>query len=106
MAFTTVRMLELPATHYFAALGLLALVIWLIRRLGVKPVGYQHYTPSWFRYDGMDSDVQADDGSTEKRGDLEGLPAPKIEPLTEFDWKKTKPQEIRPFKPIYYITMG
>lgn len=29
-----------------------------------------------------------------------------IEPLTSFDWENTAPLKFRPFKPIYFITMG
>ncbi|KYK61688.1 hypothetical protein DCS_02831 [Drechmeria coniospora] len=29
-----------------------------------------------------------------------------IEPLTEFDWKRTEPRRLRPFKNIYHVTMA
>ncbi|EDO02341.1 hypothetical protein SS1G_04817 [Sclerotinia sclerotiorum 1980 UF-70] len=29
-----------------------------------------------------------------------------IVPLTDFDWRTTEPLKIRPFKPIYHMTMG
>ena len=29
-----------------------------------------------------------------------------IEPLQDFDWSTTSPVQIRPFKPIYHLTMG
>lgn len=31
---------------------------------------------------------------------------PEIESLPDFKWKETTPVKFRPFKPIYYITMG
>ncbi len=31
---------------------------------------------------------------------------PHIEPLKEFDLRSSQPSKHRPFKPIYYITMG
>lgn len=31
---------------------------------------------------------------------------PAIEPLADFDWRATPPTKLRPFKPIYHITMG
>lgn len=29
-----------------------------------------------------------------------------IEPLHDFDWSRTQPIKIRPFKPKYHMTMG
>jgi hypothetical protein len=34
----------------------------------------------------------------------ETLPA--IEPLVDFEWTTTLPTKLRPFKPVYNITMG
>ncbi|RAH39828.1 heme-dependent oxidative N-demethylase family protein [Aspergillus brunneoviolaceus CBS 621.78] len=34
------------------------------------------------------------------------LPTPQIDPLVDFDWTKTEPLVLRPFKPRYHITMG
>ena len=33
-------------------------------------------------------------------------PAQAIEPLHGFDWRNAEPRKLRPFKPIYHITMG
>jgi hypothetical protein len=33
-------------------------------------------------------------------------PMPPIEPLADFDWATTPPTKLRPFKPVYNITMG
>lgn len=32
--------------------------------------------------------------------------SPTIEPLPSFDWENEEPLQLRPFKPIYHITMG
>lgn len=29
-----------------------------------------------------------------------------IEPLENFSWKTTEPLQLRPFKPVYHLTMG
>jgi hypothetical protein len=29
-----------------------------------------------------------------------------IEPLHDFDWSTTDPIKLRPFKPVYHLTMG
>ena len=34
------------------------------------------------------------------------IPAQAIEPLHGFDWQNVEPRKLRPFKPIYHITMG
>ncbi|OJK04248.1 hypothetical protein ASPACDRAFT_23094 [Aspergillus aculeatus ATCC 16872] len=34
------------------------------------------------------------------------LSTPRIDPLVDFDWTKTEPLVLRPFKPRYHITMG
>jgi hypothetical protein len=39
-------------------------------------------------------------------GGLEAPGFPSVEKLEEFDWKKTEPLKLRPFKPMYYLTMG
>lgn len=31
---------------------------------------------------------------------------PPVETLENFDWKTTEPIKLRPFKPIYHLTMG
>ncbi|KAK4162378.1 hypothetical protein QBC43DRAFT_78696 [Cladorrhinum sp. PSN259] len=33
-------------------------------------------------------------------------PAAIIEPLPDFDWENEEPLQLRPYKPIYHITMG
>ncbi|KAG8156737.1 hypothetical protein KVR01_013342 [Diaporthe batatas] len=37
---------------------------------------------------------------------LAACPMSSVEPLTTFDWKATKPLSLRPFKPVYHITMA
>lgn len=29
-----------------------------------------------------------------------------IEPLTDFDWARTEPLQLRPYKPKFHLTMG
>ncbi|CCD54821.1 hypothetical protein BofuT4_P161100.1 [Botrytis cinerea T4] len=31
---------------------------------------------------------------------------PSITPLSDFDWRTTEPLRLRPFKPVYHMTMG
>lgn len=31
---------------------------------------------------------------------------PPVEPLKDFNWEVTKPEQFRPFKPTYHLTMG
>ncbi|KAL1957911.1 hypothetical protein VTO42DRAFT_5303 [Malbranchea cinnamomea] len=31
---------------------------------------------------------------------------PPIEPLKNFDWRATEPMKLRPYKPLYHLTMG
>ncbi|KAI1098438.1 hypothetical protein F4804DRAFT_324758 [Jackrogersella minutella] len=47
----------------------------------------------------IDISLRNDDGHTRS-------PKAAIKPLSEFNWETTKPQQFRPFKPIYYITMA
>lgn len=35
-----------------------------------------------------------------------GSPKRVIEPLENFNWEDTEPQKLRPFKPVYHITLG
>ena len=39
-------------------------------------------------------------------GGLEAPGFPPVEKLEGFDWKKAEPLKLRPFKPMYYLTMG
>ncbi|KAF5878741.1 uncharacterized protein Bfra_000908 [Botrytis fragariae] len=32
--------------------------------------------------------------------------SPSITPLSDFDWRTTEPLKLRPFKPVYHMTMG
>lgn len=44
-------------------------------------------------------------GGEQLRKDAWAKPV-EIQSRPEFDWKTTQPMQFRPFKPIYYITMG
>jgi hypothetical protein len=47
--------------------------------------------------------------ATKSKHDARYLPAPNFPTITEqldFDYTKTEPQQLRPFKPKYHLTMG
>ncbi|KAI5859603.1 hypothetical protein GGS23DRAFT_585195 [Durotheca rogersii] len=79
------RSRTMPAILVLAVFGLLiAVMLWARAQRTKKEVAYGSF----------------EEGVKVSQSELS------IKPLPEFDWEAIEPQQFRPFKPIYYITMA